>query len=522
MNVLEVFTGNPLNTAVGQLIDRATDGSLESDDWTLNMEICDIINQTEDGPKDAVRAIRKKISNSVGKDWRAITYCLVVLETCVKNCGKRFHIQVANKDFLHDLVKIIAPKNEPTVLVQEKILGLIQSWADAFRGASELKAVEITYQELKSKGIEFPATDLDHLAPIHTPKSHPDPSAARTGTAPAHTAPAHTAPAHTASGQLPPRATPTAYPATIVPGSGPVQAERPGGSRTVGPEQMSKLRADIDIVQGNCRVFNEMLNAATPGSSEMSPDTIELLRELSRTCRQMQQRVVVLIEQLADEQVTEVLLRVNDDLNNAFLRYDRLERFLNMPVASQPANPNLPPPSIDAVIPSAAAPANQSLIDFGTDGDPVAPPRASASALAAHVDSMSLTSPSNIASISDVPTSNPAPKPAESDEFDVFVQSRQYDATQHSTAASYAYQTEASQTIGSIGAAAAKSSPYVDSVEASATSSEFDQFLSERVAAGDNLPDKKPDADSSRPSASKNGSGRHLHKDDSENALFAL
>lgn len=30
-------------------IEKATDGSLQSEDWTLNMEICDIINETEDG-----------------------------------------------------------------------------------------------------------------------------------------------------------------------------------------------------------------------------------------------------------------------------------------------------------------------------------------------------------------------------------------------------------------------------------------------------------------------------------------
>lgn len=29
--------------------EKATDGSLQSEDWTLNMEICDIINETEDG-----------------------------------------------------------------------------------------------------------------------------------------------------------------------------------------------------------------------------------------------------------------------------------------------------------------------------------------------------------------------------------------------------------------------------------------------------------------------------------------
>ena len=46
---------------------------------------------------------------------------------------------------------------------------LFQTWADAFRGNQELKEIEKVYQELKQKGIEFPMTDLDNLAPIHTP-----------------------------------------------------------------------------------------------------------------------------------------------------------------------------------------------------------------------------------------------------------------------------------------------------------------------------------------------------------------
>ncbi|KAG8514088.1 Target of Myb protein 1, partial [Galemys pyrenaicus] len=29
--------------------EKATDGSLQSEDWALNMEICDIINETEEG-----------------------------------------------------------------------------------------------------------------------------------------------------------------------------------------------------------------------------------------------------------------------------------------------------------------------------------------------------------------------------------------------------------------------------------------------------------------------------------------
>lgn len=62
------------------------------------------------------------------------------------------------------------PKNDPPADLQEKVLSLIQSWADAFKQHPELQGVTQVYQELKSKGIEFPMTDLDSMAPILTPQ----------------------------------------------------------------------------------------------------------------------------------------------------------------------------------------------------------------------------------------------------------------------------------------------------------------------------------------------------------------
>jgi hypothetical protein len=46
----------------------------------------------------------------------------------------------------------------------------LQSWADAFRGQPALNGVCLVYDDLKSKGVEFPMTDLDAMAPILTPK----------------------------------------------------------------------------------------------------------------------------------------------------------------------------------------------------------------------------------------------------------------------------------------------------------------------------------------------------------------
>uniref|UniRef100_A0AAY5EQD3 Target of myb1 membrane trafficking protein n=1 Tax=Electrophorus electricus TaxID=8005 RepID=A0AAY5EQD3_ELEEL len=73
---MEFLTGNPFSTPVGQRIEHATSPTLQSEDWGLNMEICDIINETEDGAKDAVRAIKKRIVGN--KNCREVMLALSV------------------------------------------------------------------------------------------------------------------------------------------------------------------------------------------------------------------------------------------------------------------------------------------------------------------------------------------------------------------------------------------------------------------------------------------------------------
>ncbi|MEQ2178027.1 TOM1-like protein 2 [Goodea atripinnis] len=299
---MEFLLGNPYSTPVGQCIERATDGGLQSEDWTLNIEICDIINETDEGPKDAMRALKKRLSGN--RNYREVMLALTVLETCVKNCGHRFHVHVANRDFIDGvMVKIISPKANPPTIVQDKVLSLIQSWADAFRSSPDLTGVVHIYEELKRKGVEFPMADLDALSPIHTPQRgtpEVDPAMMK-----------YLAPNTSAAGApKPSQPTPAVTQASNIPS--PVTAT---------PEQIARLRSELDIVRGNIKVMSEMLTELVPGKEDGSD--LELLQELNRTCRAMQQRVVELISRVSNEEVTEELLHVNDDLNNIFLRYER-------------------------------------------------------------------------------------------------------------------------------------------------------------------------------------------------------
>ncbi|KAK2815699.1 hypothetical protein Q5P01_026166 [Channa striata] len=304
---MEFLLGNPFSTPVGQRIEQATSSSLQSEDWGLNMEICDIINETDEGPRDAVKAIKKRIVGN--KDFKQIMLALTVLETCVKNCGHRFHVLVASQEFVEGvLVRCILPKyNAPTIL-QDRILSLIQSWADAFRSSPSLSGVVYVYDDLRRRGLEFPMTDLDALSPIHTPnRSIPE----------------------NGSPETPPISDLTPQSEQQAPFSAPSQNTSPPLEARDGPvslsaEQEQKLRSELALVKSNLKVMSDMLNELIPGQSQH--DDTELLQQLYSVAKSMQTRVVELIPQLLDEGFIEELLVVNDDLHNAFIRYERFDR----------------------------------------------------------------------------------------------------------------------------------------------------------------------------------------------------
>lgn len=272
--VSDFFQGNPFSTPVGRKIELATNASiLATENWGLNMEICDFINNTEDGARDAVRAIRKRLHANMCKNNAIVMYTLTVLETCVKNCGHNFHVLVCSKEFVQDLVKLIGSKFDTPQIIHERILALIQAWADAFRGHPDLQGVVQVYEELVTKGVTFPATDLDALAPIITPKQSYE---------------------------------------VISHADGPVTATA---------EQLAKLRSDLDVVNSNLKVFREMLTEIVPGRE--TEDELQLLNELYATCKQMQLRVLDLIRSVGNEEVTYELLVMNDEFNSVFEKYDR-------------------------------------------------------------------------------------------------------------------------------------------------------------------------------------------------------
>ncbi|XP_011208960.1 TOM1-like protein 2 isoform X2 [Bactrocera dorsalis] len=435
------FFNNPFSTPIGQRIEQATDSSLASENWALNMEICDMINESSDTARDAMKAIRKRLSQNAGKDNQVIMYTLTVLETCVKNCGKAFHVLVAQKDFIQELIKLIGPKNDPPAVMQEKVLSLIQIWADAFKNQPDLNGVTQMYMELKNKGIEFPQTDIEHLAPIYTPqRSVPEPP-------------------------------PQVVQQTISPQHAIPMAPHNNGPTVLSAEQTTKLQSELEVVAHNMSVLGEMLTELKPGQED--PDDYALLTELTATCKEMQARIVDLIGRINDDELTAELLRLNDELNNLFLRHQRYEKNRTSSSATSPsailgAAIGVPPPTTSASQAS-AIPNDSRLID-----------------LDARAEKLSNT-------FSAMNTNPAKPLNKDIDEFDMLAQSRT-DTNNKSDLLKDIPTVDAA--AGSVNlpfkrtkeTAVVSKKEGAEGFEETLTSTEFDKFLEERAAAAENLP----------------------------------
>ncbi|XP_065188667.1 target of Myb1 membrane trafficking protein-like [Sycon ciliatum] len=352
------FFYNPFSSPVGQRIEKSTSEDQGSDLLVVQLEICDIINETEEGAQDAVKALRKRLFGN--KNWVIVLNALAILEICVKNCGHRFHILITKKEFVDQLVTLTRPKTAAPSSVQERVLGLLQTWADSFRGRLELDAVCSAYDELRRQGVEFPAQDLDTLAPIFTP-SRSVPQNESQGTTQAaletHTDASQTGHVNPAidtqqttqgssgmsSGQQqqqqqqqPAAYIPMAMPAAVVAPQHVHIPAVPAVSNDVeplvsSPTSIAKLRSELDMVQRNASVLCEMLQCLTPG--EEATADYELLTSLGETCRDMQSRIYQLLSTQQQEELIGDLLTANDVLNSSFTEYESYQSARSMIVS---------------------------------------------------------------------------------------------------------------------------------------------------------------------------------------------
>ncbi|XP_064862616.1 ADP-ribosylation factor-binding protein GGA1-like isoform X1 [Oncorhynchus nerka] len=164
-----VMAASPDTDSLEARINKATNPLNRDTDWDSIQAFCDQLNNDLEGPQLATRLLAHKIQSP--QEWEAMQ-TLVLLETCMKSCGERFHSEVGKFRFLNELIKVVSPKYLGTRApepVKKKVLELIYSWT---LGLPDEAKIADAYQMLKKQGIvkQDPVLPADKLLLLPPPR----------------------------------------------------------------------------------------------------------------------------------------------------------------------------------------------------------------------------------------------------------------------------------------------------------------------------------------------------------------
>ncbi|XP_068669087.1 TOM1-like protein 6 isoform X2 [Aristolochia californica] len=287
-------------------VEKATSDLLIGPDWTMNMDICDSINTHHWQAKDVVKALKKRLQH---KSPRVQLLALTLLETMIKNCGDYVHLQVAERNILQEMIKIVKKKTD--MHVRDKILVLLDSWQEGFGGpGGKYPQYYWAYDELRRSGVQFPQHSRE-AAPIFTPPvTHPT---AR----------------HAIAGYGMPSNTTRRL------------------DEAMASEMESLSISNLNSMKSVSVLLNDMLQALNPGDSEAVKD--EVIEDLVNRCRSNQKKLMQLLNSTVDDELLGQGLELNDSLQTLIAKHDAIASGSPLPPEPDNSSPRVvdsatPPP----------------------------------------------------------------------------------------------------------------------------------------------------------------------------------
>ncbi|KAI8063295.1 hypothetical protein BC940DRAFT_307574 [Gongronella butleri] len=146
------------SSAVDELIEKATSELIPSgqDVLVLQLDVCDSIRSNKTSAKEAMLTMKKRLGH---KNPNVQLLTLALVDTCAKNCGRRFVKEVAARTFMDDFVAIVRG-SATNVDVRQKALGLVKVWGTAAKDDPALGYIADIYALLRAEGHAFPAVQL--------------------------------------------------------------------------------------------------------------------------------------------------------------------------------------------------------------------------------------------------------------------------------------------------------------------------------------------------------------------------
>ncbi|RAL67324.1 hypothetical protein DID88_008084 [Monilinia fructigena] len=297
-------------SAVTVAIDRLTSEQYEEDDVGGIPDLVEVIKLQSTGPAEAARVIRKKLKyGDVHRQIRA----LVILDGLIQNAGARFQRTFADQALLERL-RIAGTSDLSDPAVKAKCKELFRSWSVDYSGVSGMEEIRALYKQLPRTKKVVTQERSKVLRETEENPFHDDELEA-----PATPGPSQAGPSNAALSIL-----------------------SPSDKKSKKDKEKDKKKKHKPF---NLEAEKESMKTAIAESAVASTNLLNALRHINRekerisenkialqhfnSCKLLRRKILRYIQHVEAEEWLGGLLHANDELVNALMTYEQLDRSID-------------------------------------------------------------------------------------------------------------------------------------------------------------------------------------------------
>ncbi|KAJ0119806.1 VHS domain-containing protein [Diaporthe amygdali] len=310
-------------SAVTVTVENLTSEAYEEDDLSGIPDLVEVVKLQATGPTEAARAIRKKLKyGSVHRQLRALT----ILDGLIQNAGPRFQRAFADEPLLERL-RVCGTSDLSDPDVKKKCSELFRSWATEYKNTPGLERIAKLYKELPKRKQVVTQERSRVIRETENPFGEDEDEQ-----------PASPEPAQPSSSRSPP-------PNFSTPVTGQINS-----FSHVSSSKDKKKSKDKDKKKSKHRKFNleaekDSMKTAIAEASIAATNLMNALQSINRekerisenqlavqhfeACKQLRRKILRYIHHVESEQWLGSLLHANDELVQALMTFEQLDRSID-------------------------------------------------------------------------------------------------------------------------------------------------------------------------------------------------
>ncbi|KAM3581898.1 hypothetical protein VKS41_006055 [Umbelopsis sp. WA50703] len=352
-----IFSEEPQKTSVTHYVEPCDNidrlSNYDEIEWYQFQQLSEVILIQENGPREAVEAVRKRLKHGTTQQKIRV---LEVLKLLMENSNQRFHRQLTSNEKMRERIELIISNPSEDMELRKELVSLLGTWSAKYKDEPNMRIIADLYELGRAKlglGSTRRAKSRSVSKPAHGESSLPATPTANIFDVSDNIPPAQPSrpvqqPPPTKEQKrrsLPPAAKPAKQ---TKPRSNTVNSSQPGARFNFATAK-PKIIEQIALANQNC---NNLMNALKLINTEEERWEVELqhdarIQEYVERCEESNKKIVRYARLVEDEDWIGTLLAANEDLLKALEVYQMMsvgETPAQMPSPSTAAIPSNPPP----------------------------------------------------------------------------------------------------------------------------------------------------------------------------------